>query len=509
MSPNILYRQFGCDAVLCPAGTFHPNGAASLFSGCKPCPVQPGDDETMSKVLGRTSCKATTFLHGDLNGDGIVSEREVLRLLYTYTIGRNWGAQFESWGDLAVDKCDLNGVTCVEGFVAKIDLTDAALCSNGERKSGIAQECKGIPAELSLLSNLEVAVMSRRQYLRGSLPTEIGTLNKLRWLDISNCPKLGGPLPSELGNLSSLRYLNLGGCRFNSTIPQELFRLSQLEKLHLSSNSYVGTIPSTVGQLTNVKEFMLSRTHLTGEIPSQISKLTSLENIEMYGNRLTGSIPDFSRCTNLKRIDLFNNELSGQIPETLASLKSLQIVHMKQNLFDGSLPASFGSLPLLSWFDVSSNQLHGTIPETFGSSMTLKDFRVGGNMIYDPIPSALCTNPNINGGMTKTYGCAGVICPLGTYSDPAGHATHSEGCKTCPDGETTLYLGSHGCSRFTEKDILTMLYAVMGHSSSSGMQIAHWLDQDDEGDVCSWRGIKCDPSNKTVETISFPLYGIA
>lgn len=205
--------------------------------------------------------------------------------------------------------------------------------------------------------------------------------------------------------------------------------------------------------------------------------------------------------------DLCNNELSGQIPESLASLKSLQIVHLKQNLFNGSLPSSFGNLPLLSWFDVSSNQLIGTIPETFGSSTTLKDFRVGGNMIYDPIPRALCSNIVINGGMTKTHGCAGVICPLGTYSAP-GHATQ-EGCKTCPDGETTLYLGSQACSRFTEKDILTMLYAVMGHSSSSGMQKSHWLDQDDDDDVCSWRGIKCDPSNKTVETISFPLYGIA
>lgn len=194
MSPNILYRQFGCDAVLCPAGTFHPNGAASLFSGCKPCPVRPDDDPKMSKILGRTTCESTTFHHGDLNGDGVVSEREVLRLLYTYTIGRNWGAQFENWADTTVDKCDLNGVTCIEDSVAKLDLTDAALCSNGERKSGIIQECKGIPAEMSLLSNLEVLVMSRRQFLRGSLPTEIGKLGKLRFLDLSNCPYLTGPV---------------------------------------------------------------------------------------------------------------------------------------------------------------------------------------------------------------------------------------------------------------------------------------------------------------------------
>jgi Leucine-rich repeat (LRR) protein len=321
MSPNILYKQFGCDAILCPAGTFHPNGAASLFSGCKPCPVHLGDDEKLSKVLGRTTCNETTFLHGDLNGDGIVSEREALRLLYTYTIGRNWGAQFESWADPMVNECDLNGVTCLDGSVAKLDLTDAALCHTGERKVGIIPECKGIPAEISLLSNLEILVMSRRQFLRGSLPSEIGKLAKLRYMDISSCPYLSGPvsillllfvlllfycvlssltnilafrlvlflfislqLPSELGNLSSLRYLNLGGCRFNGTIPEDLFKLTQLEKLHLTTNSFSGSLSSSVGLLTNVKELMLSRTQLSGKFPDELGELTSLENVEMYAD---------------------------------------------------------------------------------------------------------------------------------------------------------------------------------------------------------------------------------
>jgi hypothetical protein len=180
---------------------------------------------------------------------------------------------------------------------------------------------------------------------------------------------------------------------------------------------------------------------------------------------------------------------------------------MKNNLLTGTIPSAFGQIPHLSWFDVSTNQLHGTIAETFGSSTSLKDFRLGGNMIYDPIPKSLCTNPHINGGLTRTYGCAGVICPLGSYSEP-GHATHSEGCKACPEGQTTMYLGSPSCSQFTEKDILTILYAVMGHSSSASMQKAHWLDQEDEDDVCSWRGIHCDPNNNTVEAISFPLYGL-
>ena len=211
LSVNLLYRQFGCDAVLCPAGTFHPNGAATLQAGCRPCPVKIGgterDDDDhrimMSKVLGRTVCEHATFVHGDLNGDGVLSPREILMLLFVETIGRNWGAQFQSWGDMRINECDLNGIECLHGEVARIDLTDAAVCSNGERKAGPPNECHGLPMELSLLTALEVMTLNRRQFLRGSIPTEIGKLTKLRYLDISSCPSMNGPIPSEVRQRNS------------------------------------------------------------------------------------------------------------------------------------------------------------------------------------------------------------------------------------------------------------------------------------------------------------------
>jgi Leucine-rich repeat (LRR) protein len=205
MSSNLLYRQFGCDAVLCPPGTFHPNGAASLDSGCRPCNITSSEDQSFAFVLGRTSCEGTTFIHGDLNGDGVLSEREILRMIYTYTIGKNWGSQFESWAVPSFNKCDLAGITCVEDNVAKIDLTDASLCSFGDRKAGPANECMGIPAEIAQLSKLEILMMNRRQFLRGTLPTEIGLLRSMKYLDVSNCPLLSGSLPSELGNMVNLR----------------------------------------------------------------------------------------------------------------------------------------------------------------------------------------------------------------------------------------------------------------------------------------------------------------
>lgn len=176
------------------------------------------------------------------------------------------------------------------------------------------------------------------------------------------------------------------------------------------------------------------------------------------------------------------------------------------NRLTGTIPSGFGSLPYLSWFDVSTNSLHGTIPESFGPSRTLKDFRLGGNMIYGPVPQSLCSNPNINGGLTRTYGCSGVICPLGTYSDP-GHATHSDGCKPCPESLVTMYLGSSKCVRISQADIITILYDVMAASTSSILQKSHW-DTNRGDNICSWNGITCDVANETIDAISFPLAGL-
>ena len=292
-----LHRQVGCDAVLCPPGTFHPDGAATLYAGCRPCPE--------SSLLGRRTCENVEFVNGDFDGDGVLSPREILRLLYMYTTGRNWGAQFQAWADPKHNECDLNGIVCVNGVVVKIDLTDAAICSNGGRKAAPLKECNGLPSELALLSQLEILTFNRRQFLRGTLPTELGRLTRLKYLDVSGCPMMTGTLPTELGRLSNLKFLNLGASRFHGTIPDELFGLTNMEKLYLSMNAISGTISPKIGNLKNTKDIVLSRLLLSGTIPEEIGSISALENLEMYGNRFSGTIPSsLGNCTHLKRMGM-------------------------------------------------------------------------------------------------------------------------------------------------------------------------------------------------------------
>ena len=125
-------------------------------------------------------------------------------------------------------------------------------------------------------------------------------------------------------------------------------------------------------------------------------------------------------------------------------------------------------------------------------------------MIYDPIPQSLCSNTNVNGGLTRSYGCDGVICPLGTYSD-IGHASHSEGCKPCPEGETTMYLGSSKCRHFSEADILSILFDAMEGYVWNEAEKCKWKDK--SVNLCKWAGISCDQDGE-IESIRLPLKGI-
>ena len=67
----MLYREFGCDAVLCRRGTFNQHGHATLHSACRPCPAildldDDDDDKYLSNVLGRTKCDGLETINGDV-----------------------------------------------------------------------------------------------------------------------------------------------------------------------------------------------------------------------------------------------------------------------------------------------------------------------------------------------------------------------------------------------------------------------------------------------------------
>jgi len=297
----------GCAAVMCPPGTFSPSGAATMEYGCRPCvPSDEGGKHNppLKKVLGSSACPGTNFVYGDLNGDGELSDREILRLLWVYTDGMNWGPDYAMWGDAGTGECLLIGVKCSDkDEVIEIDLSGATLCAESGRSSQHSQACRGLPRELGQLRKLAILKLNEQKYLRTTIPSELGLLSKLQHLDLGKSPFVVGSIPDSIGRLSSLKILNLARCRLNGTIPDGLYRLTRLEKLYFSLNSLSGSISTQLGRLTNLKEFMVSRASISGRIPDEVGDLIHLENLELYGNNLTGTIPaSIGNCSSLRRI---------------------------------------------------------------------------------------------------------------------------------------------------------------------------------------------------------------
>jgi Leucine-rich repeat (LRR) protein len=532
-SMNMLYREFACDAVLCPPGTFNIHGHATLHSACQICPPSAlGNEHDYSIFYGRPECETAPFIHGDLNADGILSPREVLRMIYVDTLGRFWGPSYQSWADMSVHECKLAGITCSNGHIIRLDLSNAEMCSNGESRRGPKQYCKGLPSEIGTLTTLESLHITHRQFLRGTIPTEVGKLTMLTTFDVSGCSLLSGTIPTEVGTLTNLRHFDVSSCRLSGSIPRSILSLTDLEKLHLTHNYLVGSLPTEIGQLKHLKEFMVSRNKLIGTIPTQVGLMLKLENIEVYLNALSGNIPAELAIPTIKRIGTFKekmfqywftenenissylflslcfilsdacgNQLVGTIPSSIARVKALQILHLKDNQLTGTIPSEFGDLPYLSWFDVSQNYISGTIPSSFGSCVTLEDFRISDNYIYGTIPDGLCHNSNVNDGTTQVHECHGIACPQGYYAS-SGHATLNQSCEKCPIGTSNMFLGSTYCEEYTDHDILSILFEVLqGHDWPSESKV-NWGNHGIS--LCEWAGIDCD-ANGEVISLGFPL----
>lgn len=120
-------------------------------------------------------------------------------------------------------------------------------------------------------------------------------------------------------------------------------------------------------------------------------------------------------------------------------------------------------------------------------------------MLYGSIPEGLCNHATINRGSAKQNGCAGILCPRGTTGGFAAAAAtekqRATSCTPCPPGKTNMYLGSTKCRKFTNRDILILLYEVMEGSTTWDPQYrdSGWGTEDQS--LCEWAGITCGESD--------------
>lgn len=428
------------------------------MSGCNLCPSCVSKPKDECNYLGQKQCvDDKEFVRGDMNGDGILSPREILRLFYIVNggaEGASWGLNYADWFNMTVHECKLSGINCKSGKITKIDLRGATLCSK--------KSCEALPNEFGFIGeSLEVLDLSGSfsNFAAISIPPSIGMLSNLKILDLSNNNVKN--IPNEIGNLTTLQILNLSQCRYQGQIPSALWKLQSLEKLNLSDNFFSHQqFPSEIGMLTNIREFLMNRSQLSGTIPPELGNLSQLKGLEFYGNLLTGTIPSsFEKLTQLRKIDVFNNMLEGSV-DFITKIPEIEIVHLKANKFSGTISTDIGKLQKLRWLDISFNSFSGKLPSTLGEIPVLKDLILGTNKFQPPVPSSLCRNTIVNGGPHGMNSCEHIACPVGKTSS-IGHSKDDVKCEPCSKDETTLHLASSSCKKIGQYEYFTMVEALL------------------------------------------------
>ena len=298
-------KSFGCDAILCPAGTMGGR-REYLDSKCQVCKYT-GGNERLASYLGQASC-------GDDAED--MSERDILELLYKKLGGDGWHAKQNWMSEQSV--CDWYGIDCDEsGSVTSIQLGGNQLV--------------------------------------GSFPTEIYQLPNLVRLKLySNTIYFNF---AGIENAKSLETLSLDNTGLNSV--KGIGKARSLVEVNVANNKLKGPLPEELSRLINLKSFDLSHNGLTGFLPYWLRSLVSLTTFSASHNKLSGPVHDFATLSNLIYLDVSHNQLTGPVPSTLfgsAPTDEKVVADLSSNKLSGAVPGDLSQLSRLS-LQVEGNQI--------------------------------------------------------------------------------------------------------------------------------------------------------
>ena len=311
----------------------------------------------------------------------LTTGREVLRVLYEATDGRNWDdhsgwltdAPLAEWYGVGVDSA---------GCVVSLVLSDNGLTGP-------------IPPDLGNLANLVQLNLSSNS-LTGAIPPELGNLGNLQYLWLFD-NSLTGPIPPELGD-TNLNWLWLSGNSLTGSIPAELANLN-LYRMDVSDNSLTGRIPLEFGvydgglphifSFDNNDGLCMSREAyedwagsdaLDGELYGPVCSSADRDREALVALfRATGG-PTWDnrsgwlteapleewhgvgvdRHGSVVALVLPSNGLTGRIPLELSDLTYLSTLDLSDNNLNGPIPPEMNNRNL-NWGDLSGNDLTGRI----------------------------------------------------------------------------------------------------------------------------------------------------
>lgn len=469
----------GCDAFMCPPGTWAPLGRATNTESCDSC----SDDTTL---WGRTRCDSST--------PADVQERQVLVNMYNVMGGREWKVD-TNWLSLDTTVCDWYGITCSNGLVSSINLRNNGLSGTPPQELFSMSELRTVNLELNPVSfsfqgisaatNLQVLNLAHTNLSASALEEmqELGSLSNLSVLSIDS-NVLSGTIPTAIFGLTALQELNIGHNGFTGTLDTRIGQLSQLKRLYLGGNQLSGQIPSQIGSLGGLEELVAGENTFGGTLPEQLNQLTNLRSLSLQQvvslGGIGGSLLSFTNLGQLTSLELGSNQLTGTLPADLLAnsqnLGSTIKIDLSDNLLEGTIPAQWSRFDRL-FVDLAGNQISA-------------------------IDGSLCQIGGWMDGDVGRYSCDAILCPKG-FSNAAGRKSDGASeCMKCSNGGTN-FLGAKSCTGITpafgtndgsETSILLDLFAATlgsGWKNSTG-----W---DDSADVCSFYGILCDGAGRVIK----------
>jgi Leucine-rich repeat (LRR) protein len=237
-----LVQQYGCDAILCPNGTYNQDGRQSNDEN--PCLACPNGTAGLP-YLGATACS-------DGAVENSMSELDIIVDVYTSLRGTTAWVQKTGWSefddllsnattvqpDAGVDLCSFYGITCnANNSIEEIKLSNNGLIGT-------------IPTSIFQLLSLTTLDVSRNAVTvtpegLGAL-ARAGTISKLVIASTHSIDLTG------IGSANSLRILDVSGIDFGTPIPSELFNLVDIEEIFARFCYFTDKLPTQIGNLVKL-----------------------------------------------------------------------------------------------------------------------------------------------------------------------------------------------------------------------------------------------------------------
>jgi len=341
--------EYGCDALLCPAGTYNEEGKqGGEDTPCLTCPNIPSGQS----YLGSTGCLA----------DQKKQEREILEKLFESTSGLKW-KDMTGWLS-ENDICTWYGVSCTSSGTVESLL----LGSNNLHGSVPSDIFGGLPDLMYLW------LYSNPISFKFDKIGEAKKLNSLL-IDSTGLTSLEG-----VGSASALTDLDVRFNNLEGTVPTEIANLRDLSSFACGNNRLGGTIPSFNGN-RKLKTLRMGSNNFDGQLPDFATN-PALETLDLSQNNLLGSIPVSllanSDTENEIFIDLSDNQLTGTVPGELTRFDKVRLF-LRDNMFSGIDTGLCGKLDWLEG-DVGSFGCNGIMcpPSTYGPTTGRASSKDGG-----------------------------------------------------------------------------------------------------------------------------------